>query len=437
MPLYPIFFILVYIAGTFVAIVKGPVWGLILYIFVYYNIPRFQWWGEYVPDLRWSLTTAGILLVSCVIHSKKLVSHKNSLNAPLILLMLLLILMTFIVPISYDIETSKKYLYDFFRYVLMFYLVGRIITDFKQYQHYVMILIACSGYLFYTAHGRHIGGRLEGLGLPDAQSANSFATLVVLIVPLMVAVALTGKLWQKGIAVMGLPFAINVLILTRSRGSFMGILMQLIVAMILFRKSKHRKKIIVGVVCVVILFSVLMDDLFKARLLELQDNIVQGESAEASAGRVAIWEYGFRMVRDFPLGAGGGGFMSLSSRYLPERSLAGTDGQRASHNTYLLILTEAGWIGFILYLGFLIVTIYLAYKIIAIKNLNTEDSETQIITLHATMLIVALSGFWTAAFFGDRIYFEGIYLIAAMVPILFRINNYSVSLLKVSKETAN
>ena len=370
----------------------------------------------------------GILLASCVIHSKQLVPNKDSFSAPLKILILFLTLMVLIIPISYDPEISKGRLYDFFRYVLMFYLVGRIVSDFKKYQYYILILITCTTYLSWTAHSHFTGGRLDGVGLPDAQEANAFATLIVLMIPMMVASALIGRIWQKAIALAGILLSVNAFAMTRSRGAFVGLLMQFIIATILFRKNKHRKKLIFGVVGVVILFGVLMDDQFKSRLLNLQKNVLEGEAAGVSAGRVEIWKYGLNMISDYPLGVGGGGFRALSPQYVPKELLSRTYGEIEAHNAYLQVLVEEGWIGMAIYLTFIFSIIYTMLKVLSMKDMIADKSDGKAVTFHAYMLIISLFGFWAASFFGNRIYFEGYYLVAALAPAVLKIcRNISIS----------
>ena len=419
MSIYPIFFIIIFVFGTLAAFFKGPIWGLVLYVFVYFNIPNFQWWGAMVPNLRWSFTTAGILLVSCFIHSKKLVPNKDSMSKPLISLILLLFLMALIVPISYDPSISLPRVYDYFRYVLVFYLIGRIVSNFKQFHIYLLVMSFCYIYLFWTSRYYFTGRRLDGVGLPDAAEANAFAILVIMIVPILVALVFTrNSLWLKMFCLIGIVLAIDCFAMTRSRGSFVGLLVQAVVSLILLRKSVHRKKIFLGLVGIAILSSVLMDDQFKDRILRSQRNIMQGDAASVSAGRIDIWKSGIEILKDYPLGAGGGGFMALSPKYIPEEILS-SDGTRVAHNLYLQTLTEQGLIGLLLYLSFIILTISVAFKALRII---TKVNRHHDIAFHLNMLIVSVSGFWVAAFFGDRLYFEGFYLIAALIPVLHQIS---------------
>jgi len=74
------------------------------------------------------------------------------------------------------------------------------------------------------------------------------------------------------------------------------------------------------------------------------------DSTTASSGRMENWGYGIQMVKDHPLGAGGGAYKLLSTSYLPAYLIEHHVGSRASHNTYLLILTEQGIPGMVIFL---------------------------------------------------------------------------------------
>ena len=68
--------------------------------------------------------------------------------------------------------------------------------------------------------------------------------------------------------------------------------------------------------------------------------MVQDDSA---IGRIHFWKVAFEMAKDNPLGIGLWGFESAYDKY---DSSGGRFGQKRSvHNSYLEVLTEAGWMG--------------------------------------------------------------------------------------------
>ena len=50
------------VTGTVLSF-RDPIFGLLAYMFEYYNHPPLRWWGDDLPDLRWSLLIASLLFV--------------------------------------------------------------------------------------------------------------------------------------------------------------------------------------------------------------------------------------------------------------------------------------------------------------------------------------------------------------------------------------
>jgi hypothetical protein len=70
MSISAIVFFLIYFTGL-VMTFRKPVYGVFTYIFVWHNHPPYFWWGDELPDLRWSYTIALATLISWLIHRSK------------------------------------------------------------------------------------------------------------------------------------------------------------------------------------------------------------------------------------------------------------------------------------------------------------------------------------------------------------------------------
>lgn len=425
MNIYPIFFLGVFGLGSMAALARGPIWALMTYIFIYFNIPAQQWWGSSVPDLRWSLISAAVVVVSCFLHQDQLVPAMTYRNYPSRLLTTFLILMILLTPFSQDPDISWPKVYDFFRYVLIFYLVTRIISDFEKLKLFLFTIIGCSFYLSILARHYFTGTRLDGVGLPDASDANMLAALMLLLIPFLCVFLFTGKKYERIAAFFATPFIINAFMMCRSRGAFLGFAVQLLLlTYLLFTQSKKgRLKILLGSLALVAFFFSLMDPQFKARLFQHGDTEEEEFLAEVSAGRVVIWRSGLNMFWDHPFGVGGDGFMLLSPEYVPEQYIEKGVGQRASHNTFILVLVEQGIFGFIVFLFFLR-SLFLMVQNVKLKlrddlSQGANPETCQNLLYHNLAIEASLAGFWTAAIFIDRLYFEGIYLMEALVPCLY------------------
>ncbi len=205
------------------------------------------------------------------------------------------------------------------------------------------------------AHHYFTGARLDGVGLPDASDANMLAALVILMLPFYVVFFFTENGWIRFLPLVSMIMVINMFVMCGSRGAFVGLAVQAAVAILLLRRQIGLFKSVACCSLVAICLFSLMSPQYKNRLLGLQEGLRHddAELGNVSAGRTEIWKYGLLMVRDYPFGAGGGSFQAMSPLYIPSSLLVSSSGERASHNTYLLVLVEQGWIGFAIFLSFL------------------------------------------------------------------------------------
>ena len=104
-----IFVVAITLIGYILSLTKGPFWGLIAYANFYFNTPspEHNWWAGYLPDLRWSLLSAGILLASIIIHRDKRSTHKFSFFYLILILYIIIELLTN--TIAVDPIEAKKY----------------------------------------------------------------------------------------------------------------------------------------------------------------------------------------------------------------------------------------------------------------------------------------------------------------------------------------
>jgi hypothetical protein len=64
-------FLLAYAGGCLAALARHPVYGLMTYVGVFYLHPPSRWWGQALPDLRWSLLAALVTLIATMVHRKQ------------------------------------------------------------------------------------------------------------------------------------------------------------------------------------------------------------------------------------------------------------------------------------------------------------------------------------------------------------------------------
>lgn len=421
MIVYPYFFLAVVACGWLAAMVRGPVYALLAYVFIYFNIPAKQWWGAHVPDLRWSYSGAIVIVVSMVLHHLTLRNRpfESGLGTRALTAYLLLMLVT--VPFAAFPDLALTRVYDFFRYVAIFAIIVAIVDSIDKLRAFLWMFIIQVGWISWSARSYFTGARLDGVGPGDAGDANGLAVLALSAVPFLLVFLRRGKKVERVASLLLLPVILNCFVMTRSRGGFIGMAVALVLFFVLERDKKIKRLLVLLSCGAMAMVFILADQSFKDRLLNLSRQDISSE--EAGAGRVGIWKYGVGMVKDYPLGAGGWGFLYLSPDYLPEELIEKNVGLRASHNTVLLVLVEQGVVGLVLFL-------LLTYQLIAccrkakaalLRDTYTvpPDGDQLNVYVYANASLATICAIFAAGLFTDRLYYEGLYFMGATCPVLF------------------
>ncbi len=126
---------------------------------------------------------------------------------------------------------------------------------------------------------------------------------------------------------------------------------------------------------------------------------------ESAAGRVDAWYVGIHLFASQPLlGVGAGQF--TEHNYL------------TAHNSFVLALAETGFIGFTIWLGFVMYCFRMMFAIVRHPPIVDDDAAAATLAADqklAMTLLLSLFGLFTAAFFLSRTYVIVLYLLAALV----------------------
>lgn len=414
------------VGGYFLCFAKRPLYGVFVYMFVYYIPPIdiIYWWAKPIPNLRWSLTSAAVLLMAYLIHGANgNVFTKGKLA--LVKWMSAYFVLSLIVSVAFAVNSDLSFqkCYDFFRYIVIVYLIIQCLKDEKDLKLYIILILLCGLFLGYSAKNvtRH-GDRLEGVGTPDAYDANGFALLMATIVPLGFPAFMAGnKYWKLAISVCEV-FIINAIVLCNSRGAVISLFVSSIAILMLTRNRKLRRNIAVLGMVGIAGFAYLADEQFWDRF----ETISQSSTEDKGSGRLLIWGYGLEMLKEHPLGAGGDGFLILSRTYIPP-NLHTQGGVRASHNTYLLSAVEQGYIGLFIYIcwnAHIMILLRKARKTLLLKgavdSIIKNKNET-FLYMSNIAVTACLLGHLAGAAFGDRIYYEHYYFLLALAASIYAI----------------
>ena len=257
-------------------------------------------------------------------------------------------------------------------------------------------------------------GRMKVFGLFG--NVNYFAEY--LIVPLPIAVSLffvSRNKMKKLLLLIGILAMGGSLILTFTRGSYLGFGASLIFMFLLFIYSsgktfiKENKKILIVVFLSIIIsvsLFVIPNPLNKPDTLisKIKDRIsvtqlTQGTSIKR---RIAIWKFTALMIKDHPLlGSGIGTYKYNTLRYQAKffdqgenRSLYPSGFADKAHNEYLQLWAELGIIGLLIFIWLIIC--YFNYGIKILKKIKDYHKQGIVIGLMGSVLAVlvdALFGF--------------------------------------------
>jgi O-antigen ligase len=302
---------------------------------------------------------------------------------------------------------------EFLKFVLLFFLLWRAIHDRHDMRIVIMSIALGAAYIGYEVtineRGDFNGSRLEGVGAPGADSSNSLASVMLLVLPLIGTLFINGNLRHKATAVLAAPFALNVLLLCNSRGAFLGLIGAGLCFLLLARGPTRKQAIKATALGGVLLYLLLGDP----KILDRFTTTFAGseERDRSAASRMEFWQAGLRMLADYPLGDGAGSFKYVRGGQYISEVLGEDAGERSLHNGYLTEATEWGVQGLILRLIFIGAAIG-----VALRTSNQCRREGRIEdSLMGTCLIVAVGGYLIACMFGSFIKNEWGYWIVALL----------------------
>lgn len=204
---------------------------------------------------------------------------------------------------------------------------------------------------------------------------NVLSEYLLLVIPLGVVTALTGRTRQSRAAGMVAAAAMTVcLALTLSRGGYLG----LAIAAALFLVLLDRRFIVLGVIGGICLLFFLPETIMQ-RIISIADM-----SDTSTSYRLSIWVASIDLLRDYWLCGIGTGTTAFNTVY-PLYSL-NTIAAPHAHNLYLQVMVECGVTGIVALLG----VVLSAVRGLGAKLRASVDKKTR---LQAIALLCGLAGF--------------------------------------------
>jgi hypothetical protein len=330
-----------------------PRWGLYTYLAVFYLHPPLRWWGVGLPTVRWSLVAA-VVTVLALAQVKP-----PAFRAPWSSLPIAKIVIAYVaymwVQLAWANPDHFEDLILMTKYALLFFIIYRLVVDEKGLIGFAVAHVLGCLYFGLLAFDADSVGRLEGIGGPGASDANTLGMHVVTGLFFAGSLILCLKGWKRWAVLMSVPFLANCVVQTESRGAFLGAICGA-AAYYYFSQSRHRRMIIaLGTISVFILLAHAPATYWER--MGTIDNI-QSEEEEvdySAESRIHVAKSQIRIFLDHPFGFGARTTAYFGHQYLDEHWLGskgpGADAPksgRASHNTFLTILTDQGIPGVVL-----------------------------------------------------------------------------------------
>jgi O-antigen ligase len=196
-----------------------------------------------------------------------------------------------------------------------------------------------------------------------------------------------------------------VILLTQSRGVFLGLVSITVLALLQMLGKPTRRAIGVALVFALIIYLAVPVDvwerLYGIEKLTSASTIAEADSEGSAAERFEILKVGWQIFRDNPFfGVGLGAYPLANAMYVPDL------GKRDTHNTYLNLAAEVGLPGLMLWCIFLGSVLRHAYR--SQRNRQALGLVTQ-----QVWIVRAFVGYLVAGLFGTYAALTFPYLILA------------------------
>ena len=418
-----VLFLLFFSAGCCFALIRHPIWGLASYCLTLYASPNHFWWGQSLPAIRWSLLAALITLISVFINQGKLdIKSPWYANGAAKILIAYTLWMWFQFPWALSSSHHLDACVLFTKYCVLFYLIYRILNDDKTIFLFTFFNIIGGLYWGNAIRGYAHSGRVEGIGGPGVNDANTLGMHLSVLLIFSCIMYLKKKpdfinnfYWQmvRIIIVVSALFMANAVVQTISRSAILGLLAAS--GVLFFRNHRLiRKKVYIFSLIGLMAFFYLVPYTFWDRMGTMKETI-EGDNIENSAySRLVVGLAQIEMFQSHILGAGHRGTQILSPYYISAEYLAknysGGEAARSSHCTFLTTLVEQGIPGAILYW---LIFFWMIKVIVSFKKYDLSNY------LYFLMLSSSLAAIFVSGIFVDYLKVEiQIYCFAMLASLI-------------------
>lgn len=344
MSLTGLLFMAAFAAGCLMALARHPIYGALTYVAMVFLDPPSRWWGETLPDLRWSMLSAVITLIAIAMHKPQPHALRLRSHLAFILVGVLLAYSILQFPLALDVAEHKRFIVYYTKFAVASFLLYRSIDTEQHFKWFLGAYIAGCTYLAWVAFSSYSGGRFDSFGGSGIGDANAGALTLVTGIFLSASMFLYGEKKLRIVLLFVVPFLINSLVMTVSRSGFLALATGGL-AFIFFTPGQFKPRVIGLSVLGALGFLMLTNPFYWERMetVKYQGKDVAGVDTGGARRRLVFAQ--IKMFERNPLGCGHLCTEFLSPSYLPPQDLSVGVGKRSSHNTLLSMLVDHGVVG--------------------------------------------------------------------------------------------
>ena len=400
----------IWLLGITVAILAQPVAGPIVYYMWTWFRPENQMYGGL--SIRWGFLIAGASLVSYLYLGKRRVFPANALTLFLILFMLWYLASALVNDVSSQDFTLAT---DFCKVILMCLITASVINTRTRIHALIWIVVISLGsFMLWSGLRVMVGASGQAITGPGVASyiheTNGYARAIIYTVPLMAFLArYSAHAYVRwGLTVLSL-LSILGMIGTNSRGAIAAFGVQCFVLWLY-----SAKKVLTAIVAVSLVagFLLFIPEERQESFTGRTSTIAEANEDASFLSRTRAWEWGWDYALKHPYFGGGPSVYERIHRL-------------ASHNSYLEVLGESGFIGLGIWSMIGILTLKALFRI---RRLSRGIPELVWADDLAFCIMISLVGYFAGGLLHNHGLFEYYYmLIAIVMGTEIAVRNYLVS----------
>ena len=372
--------------------------------------------------VKWTLTYAGFLGyifaittyqypigdVAIVCALVGLLTQKEPLRVPGLLKGLGLLILWGMV--GYAVTNFPTLVYARLELILKLWLISLVAANAlrtrQQIRFFLVFWLAC--FALFPVRGALVnyyvyGEKLMGRAIWNFiySNPNDLAAYCILMLSLALGLhAIEGKGPIRFGARLGLAVLPLLILLTKSRGAFLGFAAFLL--FVLLGQRKRGRAIALTVAIAGVLVSIappdVLDRVFALRRIEQTGTVAAADEEGSARQRYEIWKVARTIVAEHPIvGVGLGAYPGEHARYALRSNFDPTArGRRDTHSTYLNVAAETGLVGLAIFIASYLGTL------ISIERIRRRAKQLRPRTAQ-TLFVLELGtvGFFIAAIFGS------------------------------------